>query len=328
MTTLLGAGIGSFLGMAAYRLPRGVSFVQPSRSFCPGCNVIVPWYRNLPVFSWLWQRGRCFCPKRQALSARYLVLEFSCAVLFATNFFLTQNGWPQLVFLSLFCAYALLTGAIDLEHRIIPTSLSVQMAIVGAVYSASGWNPAMAGEGISRRLAVSVSGAIAGAAVVAGLMLLGKTLCRPKPHRFEPPVEIEVVGTKVRSRQGDEPWDESSVTDFLVLPWERLEFRSAGRVETVTLRTATPTYRYHDLQVQEIVAPQDAIGWGDLKWLAALGAWVGPLGALETMGLSSILACFGIVFVWVKNRQKPSGMSFGPWLSVAAYLLMVAGKNV
>jgi leader peptidase (prepilin peptidase)/N-methyltransferase len=323
MATLLGTGIGSFLGMAAYRMPRRLSFVKPERSFCPGCERMIPWYRNLPVLTWLFQRGRCFCPLRQKVSPHYLLLEIACGALFALNVFVAEGNMLQLVCLSLFAAYALLASAIDLEHQIIPTTLSVQVAVIGLVSACGHGNPVFAGNSWTERLLMSLGGAASGAAVIAALMLIGKLFFRPQPQIFDPPIEVEITGRTVRSRQGAGTWEQAPLTAYLLTPWERMELHSATGVETVTLPSATAQYRYHAHAVDRIVMPRDAIGLGDLKWLGALGAWVGPFGAIETLGLASILACFGIVFLIIKNRQRPSGMPFGPWLSLAAYVLLV-----
>jgi leader peptidase (prepilin peptidase) / N-methyltransferase len=324
---LLGAGVGSFLAMAAYRMPRGLSFVEPSRSFCPGCNLMIPWYRNLPILSWLLQRGRCFCPKRQKLSVHYLLLEVICAVMFGLNAVLAPQ-LTQIAFFSLLAAYVLLTSAIDLEHRTIPTTLCIQVAVIGLIFACTGLNPALSGETIWTRLSFSVGGLVSGGGAVALLMLIGKTFHRSGVHDFEPPVEIRLEGRTIRSRQRkEEEWDESPLSDYLLAPWERLEFHVSGATEIVTLKTATPEYRFSSTDVRRIVVPRDAIGYGDLKWLAALGAWVGPLGALETLGLASILACAGIVFVLINTLKKPVGLPFAPWLGAAAYLLLLHASS-
>ncbi len=324
----LGAGIGSFLGMAAYRLPRKLSFVRPARSFCPGCDRTIPWYRNLPVVSFLLQRGRCFCSRRERVSPRYFWLEVFCTVLFGLSAYLAWGNWGVFAGFGLFSAYGLLTGAIDLEHRIIPTSLSVQTAALGFAFALVGWNPLARDPSLLGRAWWSLGGFSVGAVTVGLLMLVGKVFCRPQPQVFDPPIEVEIHGRTVRSREPRGEWEEAPLSDYLLNRWERLEFHATGGgVETVTFQRATPQYRFTEKSVRQIVMPRDAIGYGDLKWLAALGAWVGPLGALETLGLSSILACGGIVVVWIRNRRKPTGMSFGPWLSAAAYILLALGER-
>ncbi|MCA9237866.1 MAG: prepilin peptidase [Planctomycetales bacterium] len=69
----LGACVGSFLNVVAYRMPRGLSVVwQPSH--CPNCKRPIRPYDNVPVLGWLWLRGRCRdC--RAPISPRYAIVE-------------------------------------------------------------------------------------------------------------------------------------------------------------------------------------------------------------------------------------------------------------
>jgi len=73
---LLGAALGSYLGMASWRIPRH----QPlsGRSVCPGCGKPVPGYLNLPVLGFLLLRGRAACCGAR-LSPWYLALELATA---------------------------------------------------------------------------------------------------------------------------------------------------------------------------------------------------------------------------------------------------------
>ena len=48
---------GSFLNVVIYRLPRDLSVVKPG-SHCPACKQPIPFYRNIPVISYVLQRGR------------------------------------------------------------------------------------------------------------------------------------------------------------------------------------------------------------------------------------------------------------------------------
>lgn len=75
---LLGGAIGSFLGCAYYRVPRKIS-LSARRSFCPQCQAPIPWYDNIPVFSWLLLRRRGKCCQ-QVLSSSYLLFELGGAL--------------------------------------------------------------------------------------------------------------------------------------------------------------------------------------------------------------------------------------------------------
>ena len=76
-----GPAVGSFLNVAIYRLPRNLSVNQPRRSFCPECKQPIPWYRNLPLVSWVALRGRC-ANCGAPISFRYFTVELITATLF------------------------------------------------------------------------------------------------------------------------------------------------------------------------------------------------------------------------------------------------------
>ena len=68
-----GAGVGSFLNVVVYRLPRGESLVFGG-SHCPMCWSAIRSVDNVPVVGWLRLRGRCRdC--RGPISCRYPLVE-------------------------------------------------------------------------------------------------------------------------------------------------------------------------------------------------------------------------------------------------------------
>ncbi len=68
----VGASIGSFLNVVAWRLPRGKSI--NGRSHCPYCDNAIPARDNLPVIGWILLRGRCrFC--HLPIASRYPIVE-------------------------------------------------------------------------------------------------------------------------------------------------------------------------------------------------------------------------------------------------------------
>ena len=69
---IFGAMIGSFLNVVIYRIPKGESIVFPS-SKCQSCEKPLKWWHNIPIFSWLFLRGKChFCDAK--ISAQYPVV--------------------------------------------------------------------------------------------------------------------------------------------------------------------------------------------------------------------------------------------------------------
>ena len=82
--TVLGACLGSFLNVCAYRIPRGLSVRRP-RSRCPQCGASILARDNVPVLGWVLLRGRCReC--RCGISPRYAAVELATALLFAAPY--------------------------------------------------------------------------------------------------------------------------------------------------------------------------------------------------------------------------------------------------
>jgi prepilin signal peptidase PulO-like enzyme (type II secretory pathway) len=75
-----GACIGSLTNVLVYRLPLGLDVVRP-QSRCPKCGTKLTWRENIPIFGWLFLRGKCrFC--RQPISPEYPLVETYVALLF------------------------------------------------------------------------------------------------------------------------------------------------------------------------------------------------------------------------------------------------------
>jgi leader peptidase (prepilin peptidase)/N-methyltransferase len=76
-----GLAFGSFLNVVVYRTPRHLSVVRPA-SFCPSCGAEIESRDNVPVFAWLWLRGKCrHC--KAPISLRYPMVEAGTAAAFA-----------------------------------------------------------------------------------------------------------------------------------------------------------------------------------------------------------------------------------------------------
>lgn len=70
---VIGVIFGSFLNALIYRFKNNISIIS-KRSFCPSCKEKLKWLHNIPLFSYLFLRGRCsFCDTR--ISIQYLLVE-------------------------------------------------------------------------------------------------------------------------------------------------------------------------------------------------------------------------------------------------------------
>jgi leader peptidase (prepilin peptidase) / N-methyltransferase len=117
---VFGLVVGSFLNVVIYRVPNHQSIVKP-RSACPSCHTPILERDNIPVISWLILRGKCrTC--RNPISARYPLIELSCAGLFAGVAAREGFNW-ELPALLIFVAGLLALSSIDLERLILPKSI-------------------------------------------------------------------------------------------------------------------------------------------------------------------------------------------------------------
>jgi leader peptidase (prepilin peptidase)/N-methyltransferase len=127
-----GAVIGSFLNVCIWRLPRQQSVAWPP-SACPSCGHQLAWYENVPVVSYLVLRARCrSC--RAPISVRYPVIEALTAAMFAaaTWYYGPTTLLAQRV---LFGSVLIVLFAIDLEHHLLPNSITLPAIVVGFAFS-------------------------------------------------------------------------------------------------------------------------------------------------------------------------------------------------
>lgn len=122
--SLLGAIIGSFLNVVIFRLPKGRKFLGPKqRSRCMHCKKMLQPLDLVPIFSYLFLRGRCrYCHK--PLSPQYIIVELLTAAIFVVLYL--QHGLDFKFFIGAIGACSLLVLAfIDGRHKIVPDSISL-----------------------------------------------------------------------------------------------------------------------------------------------------------------------------------------------------------
>lgn len=157
---VIGLLIGSFLNVCICRIPKGESIIMPS-SHCVKCNHKLRWFELIPVFSFLFLKGKCRkCGEK--ISPRYAVVEILTALVFAILFY--KYGIERIadfIAAAFFMSVMIVVFFIDLEHMIIPNSLVITGLIGGvaaSLYSAfvnsmeiygddKWWNPLL-GAGI------------------------------------------------------------------------------------------------------------------------------------------------------------------------------------
>jgi leader peptidase (prepilin peptidase)/N-methyltransferase len=130
---LFGTFVGSFLNVCITRIPEDISIVTP-RSRCPRCGTPIKPYDNVPVFAWLWLRGKCRACGA-AISAMYPLIELATGLLFVAAFLefgITQTTVKWLFFT---CLILILTVT-DLRVRLLPDVVNWPGFAAGLMFSA------------------------------------------------------------------------------------------------------------------------------------------------------------------------------------------------
>ena len=142
----LGACVGSFYNVIVYRMPRGISLINPP-SHCPLCKKRIPIRYNLPIVGWLWLRGKSACCK-QPISVIYPIGESLCGLLgalalyaaagFGTDFsrpVLSPEVWADAAAMFWLLLGAYPVCAVDCKYKLIPDSISVGGIVAGLLIS-------------------------------------------------------------------------------------------------------------------------------------------------------------------------------------------------
>lgn len=256
MVFILGASIGSFLNVVVYRVPAGLSLLNPP-SRCPKCLHPLKAHDNVPVFGWLWLRGKCrYC--KTAIAPRYPIVEAVTGLLFV--FALLKAGNPhwftadpiQLVGYWILISWLLALALIDLDTMTLPNPLTQSGLVLGVLYQGI-WGWAIGGPSSA---AMFIMGGVVGA--VLGIWLLDS---------------IVVVGS--------------------------------------------------------LVFGKPAMGGGDAKLAALMGAWLGwklfLLAGFLACALGAVVGSSAMAFGMLKRGQP---MPFGPFLALGTMIALFFGEAI
>lgn len=252
LVAVLGACVGSFLNVVAWRLPREESLLLPP-SHCPRCGTRLVWFENVPVLGWLLIRGRCrHC--HRPVSLRYPMVELLCAGLWVAALLARPtamgNAAPLLLLLGgwLLISWLLPLALIDIDRLWMPEPLLR-------------WGVAL-GLGVTAVIGFSQDAVSGRALLFQHLLAAGGGLLALEA--------LSALGEKLMGRP--------------------------------------------------------ALGLGDAKLAALLGAWLGPASLLAALALAVLAgALVGLIGRLIGLLQRHQPFAFGPCLVFGGLAVWLAG---
>jgi leader peptidase (prepilin peptidase)/N-methyltransferase len=344
-----------------------LSVTFPKNSFCPNCKHPLKWYHNIPLFSYIALSGQCaFCKK--GISIQYPLVEAVTAGLITALWILTPTLGD---FLSLAVMTILLICAtgIDLKTFMIPNGITVGGTLVLLVLSpntSGGLSSALlgtiAGGGIVY-LCVELGKVLFGKKTIT-LPTSKEVLwegCHNTPESCHFTIQDDGKSLEESERI---PFSEifTRESDYILMRG-RLTFQphikkdgdgdgGGGLTTTHDEIKITPKGIFLDSDplepthkngeanpvrisgwVKTFVMPREAMGMGDVKLMAMVGAVMGALPAIHALSLAAVLgAIYGVsarILNKVKRRMGANDnttnnegvIAFGPWIALGSIII-------
>ncbi len=347
---VLGACVGSFLNVAIYRLPRGLSVNKPKRSFCPTCNKDIPWYRNIPLFTWLAQGGKCAeCQCR--IPFRYFAVELLTALLFLLMWVAFPQNPGEALFYMVLMALLVVVVFVDAELMLIPiqvTWLGMGLGVIAAVLVQHHLYLDGQRHGWVDGLWASVKGFIAGFGGLWAVVLLGKLAFGKKKMEFGESVDWML---REPEDENDDQQELCFVIDGEAHGWSDLFYRDSDQLiidgsgfrvdgkkvkaNTLTIKGTCVELSGKTLMIEElksldgkarkVTIPREAMGMGDVYLMGMLGACLGWQSVLFTI----FVAClFSILLAILGRMGFGQRLPFGPSLAFGGVCWIFWGWQV
>jgi leader peptidase (prepilin peptidase)/N-methyltransferase len=341
---LFGAIVGSFLNVCIHRMPRGESVIRPS-SHCPGCGYSIPWYLNIPLFTWLWLRGRCaHCGEK--ISPRYFLVELLTGLMFAACWvrFGHQSALVPFVFCALIGGLIAATF-IDFEHFIIPDEITLGGTVVGLLLaffvpgSHISFPFLQPMTSASAAMKDSFLGVLVGGGVVYGVLRLGKLLFGRQKVQLTPRSRIvftetalilpeqEILYEELFYRPGDTIRFEAERVEMIDRCYGKAKVSLQPKKLQIDGDTFDPDTVHHlEAEAEMVVLPREAMGLGDVKFMAAIGAFLGWRAVLFSLAASSLIGTLVVgMLIAMRRREWSARLPYGPYIALAAVIWLFGG---
>ncbi|MBF0485696.1 MAG: prepilin peptidase [Candidatus Omnitrophica bacterium] len=308
---MLGAVIGSFLNVCIVRLPQEKSVVFPG-SHCVKCGKPVRWFDNIPILSYFILWGKCRdCGAK--FSVRYAFVEFLTGCVFLGFYLYYGLSWLLLPYLLMTAGFIVATF-VDFEHRIIPDEVSVGGMFAGIALSLliPALHASADPSAFIPTAAVTFIFVIFCLAANFLYFFLQKTPFQKEDAGYVL-VCLALVVVQLAASFAAQAFPATA-------PWSR---SLASSVQGALIGGGAI---YFMGVVGEWIFKKEAMGGGDVKLLAMIGAFLGWKLAILTFFVAPFFGA--IVGIVEKIRTKDSAIAYGPYLVLGALVSLFCGDRI
>lgn len=312
---IIGTCIGSFLNVCIHRFPSRLRLwdqlksLNSHRSGCPRCSAAIQWRDNIPLFGWLMLKGRCRSCSRP-ISWRYPLVELLTGVLFVVVYCVqipdgrfadvSRSGLfspdgPQVVTslwspeVWLHVRYAL--HMMMICGLIVATFIDFELRIIPD------------GSTIPVMLVAFLTSFVAGQVYIV-------------------PVWFQDMSVATILKPGMPEWLQPAVFYWDAVPFAARYPHLHGLLVSLAGFVVGGGVVWVVRVAGYWVLRQEAMGFGDVVLMAMVGSVIGWQPVLTVFFIAPLVAVFAAVVAWLTRRDRE--IPYGPWLSLATLLLLLA----
>jgi leader peptidase (prepilin peptidase) / N-methyltransferase len=258
---------------------------------------------------------------------------------FLSSWFIFKSSPALALVYAVLLAGLIIATFIDFKHFVIPDEITFGGIFVGLLCSSL--LPLLQGQNV---LPAGMRQSLLGIGLGAGLMYLilrmGKLAFGRQRLSFAADTRIVFTDTALLL-----PEKEISYTELFYRKSDAiaLHARSVGlagrsyqnvpvRLTPASLQIGSDTFNpaavtRMEAVSDEILLPRETMGFGDVKFMAAIGAFLGWQAVIFSLAVSSLAGSLvGIGLIATHRREWSSRLPYGPYLAVAATIWIFGGK--
>jgi leader peptidase (prepilin peptidase)/N-methyltransferase len=233
----------------------------------------------------------------------------------------------------------LVASLIDFEHFIIPDEITIGGVLVGFICSSL--LPALHGQNIlTGGMWQSLLGIGVGAGLVYLILRVGKLAFGRERLAFAGETRFVFTDTALFLPEKEISYAELFYrkSDVIALQARTVELSGRSyqnvpvRLTPASLQIGNDTFdpaavTRMEAVSDQIILPREAMGFGDVKFMAAIGAFVGWQAVIFSLLVSSVVGSLvGLGLIAARRREWSARLPYGPYIALAAAIWIFGGK--